>query len=538
MSKKKNLNKKFIIGSSIALLVISLVTFGATWGIIYATMDDPTFIKLYINGQSYDINGINDMTASVSSLREEEGETVTDNNDETINDSDAEVLADKFYSAALFGTTDYVEFNRIGEIKGSLLVGEKGFNVPESFAKDKDGNKIDDLKTAAQTYKNNFIQMKLFNETLQTPIYKYLVDMNSDNPDIITIINGMEQGKYSNNNNNEGIDGLFTNWEYTDINETKLYDDLVFALKKDIPYQSEVLKEMFVYSYLWQNSKDKKYDYNFTKALVESKASLVSQMKINSNKNADLESLQDIQIHSPKVSAVDWNKEFEKNKNALVETDLDNQLGLDGFKGFEGIKFGTTENTSFKKDFYDSSKTWDLSSDWNSSTTINGYYSNNDIFKNANYYVASEADGGAPGKGAVISDEDTSSTLGDPTSIVTVVSYSQLYPYMFSEIAGEGDDVYLTKPSFSLYASFDENKFFKAKQGDQNTEYIFKRWFGDNHIFGEIYVAEAIMTYNSLMKSDALEFWNNEGYYIELSGEASTDYTSLLPTEILKKEKE
>ncbi len=558
MSKNQKSNKKFIVGASIALLVIFLVTFGATWGITYASMDDPTFINFYIDGQQHDINDINDM-AAVPALREETG-TETDDSDETIDDSDAQVLSAKFYSAALFGTTDYIGFNRIGEIEGSLIMdADSPFNIPESFNGGEVPTTEAEAKAAAIEYKNNFVQMKLFNETLHTPVYRYLVDMNSDNPEIIDLIHDIETGVYTGD-----VAGRkqFTEWEYTDIQGTPLYDDLVLVLGEDVPYQESVLQEMFVYSYLWQDSKNKKYDYNFTEALVESKASLVSQMKIDSdNAGADLTAFHntddsgdeaEITIDNLNVNAEDWNEAFDANTDALVETDIDDQLILgtdpkdEGFKGFQGIQFGTTENTSFKEDFYNTSKTWDLSSDWTTATTTSGAFTNEDILTNANYYVADPYNDGAPGNGPVISDEDTSGTLGDPTSTVSVASYSQLYPYMFADIKGTGDDAYLTNPTFSLYATeevidagTDDEKtvYEKATADDDSARYIFNRWFGDDlEVFGEIYVAEALITHESLMKSEALDFWNNEGYYIELSGEASTDYTSLLPSEILKKE--
>lgn len=538
------MSKKFIIGSSIALLVIFGATLGITYGVTMSSLNDPNEIYMNVGGERvniWDLQGMekDDWNKSITTFDE-----TTDEGTESSSSTKAEVLETEFYSLALFGTTDYSNFNNIGYYGGLLIDQDDDINspyrikelLPDNFDSLSEEEKEKAEQSVAKNYKSAFIEIKLFKETFDKSVFSYLRDIDSDNPEITKILVEMEETPESEFN---GVNYLDAKYNDVKTNED-IYSQIVDVLTTDVPYQKETFKEMYIYSYLWQDSNSRMYDYNFTEALVDARPSIVSSMTFDFQIANDAGLPSKYEDGSDIVmNASDWNTLLNEldTANALsADTEIDNGIDPERtFNGFSGIQFGTTDNSAIETDFYDSSRTWNLGTDVaNSSKTTTGEFSNEDILTTANLYLATQ--NYAEGKGALINDGGIESTYGVLTGDVSMVAYNQLYPYEFATYVSEGSDEYLTNPKFSLFANVDGTTFTEATI-DENDEYIFDRWFGEDFSnIGEIYISEEIIGHDSTLNTKALNYWNDKGYYIELSGSASDDYLSLLPSELLKKD--
>lgn len=561
MSKNNKDNKgksmgKFVIGSSLALLIIFASILGATYFITKAAMPDEDFVKLHLGEQEVGLEEVLDMTVGAKALAEETDDTTdetTDDSDDTeltsSNETRAKIIETEFYSLALFGTSDYQTLNRAGEYGGLLFStedDENSYNIPESFIQTEGEG-----KDKAVNYKKNFIISKLFKETYDSSVFKYLETFSDENDDITPLLEQIleltSEGVPVAEGATASIPIQFTYNELvaaaTAQGKTDLLDAIVEALTTDLDYQSEVFEEMYTYTYLWQDSTSRMYDYNFTQALVKARPSIVAEANIDIDKaglgNTVIAGLQD-KVEGDTVTSSEWDDLLAED--FVKDTDKTNSIVPESFNGFKGIQFGTTDNTSIKEDFYDAAKTWDvktLNTEADKSITTTGDYSNEDVLKTANYYIADKSEG-VNGDGAIVQSEDQNS-FGILSGDATVTAFSQLYPFMFATIEGTGANEVVTSPYFSLYANESTGEggattFTRAEKGE-GTTYIFDRWFTEAYsALGEIYVSEELIGYDSGLKTTGLDYWNDEGYYIELSGTSADNFLSYLPTNILKKD--
>ncbi len=502
MAKKNNM--KFAIGATIALLVL----FGATLGIGYwigdSTRRDDNYVKFFINNKEYDLN--NKKTSR-----------------EVASQEDGDDLVSQFYSAALFGDTDYN--NPIGDDDYNYIFNSSvdDWNQPYIITQGID----------AKTLHENFVNIKFAKDTISTPVYEYLVNLDSRNPEIISVIIELE---------NILPDTYQSANIFEVASETDLYMDIIEALTNDPTYQKDVLEDIFVYSYLWQDSSMSIYDYNLTREMVKAAPSMVAKASINSEKmnpsNSDWTKLRDL-IETENISADEWNTmlmsaDFQDSlvDNTILDDQIDNGT-LVGFKGFSGIQFGTSAGTGIKDDWKDSTHTWDTETNnitgnsLEDSITINGEYQYKDVMSNANIYVPDDTT-----TGALIGANDDWGLIGGEVSIY---AYSQLIPYTFAQKVETVNGNYLMgQNSYSLFSKGDTN--LTIGNIDDFDNYIFDDWFGSNSIAGEIYLAEALVDNNPDITTRAYEYWQDKGFYIELSGTYRTDYLSYVPAGLIKDE--
>ncbi len=516
-------NKKFIIGSSIALLVL----FGAAMGtgaiIGVTTKDDHSYIKMTMGG--------NEIV-----LSEESGFTIGD--EDATDEVKAKLVEEQFYAASLFGT-----FNAsvTEEVNSNYILNEDSSEWNAPFVVENGTDKTDLAK--------DFALVKFINETETSSVYTYLNTLQdtASNPEQYAnakILLVQEAENASTPLNWADLTGLQLIANKTVFVET--IPAIQNALISNSSYLADVYGDMFTYSYMWQDAQQKAYDYIFTRELVYASPSIVSTMELNKEGLLSLWAVDDskfielaaVKKSDPKVTATEWNDLFTYfDGEGIIEdtTTIDDQViinptdptkKIEGFKGYQGISFGTSAGSLVKSDWMDWDNTWvsNYEDGRPNGITTMGDYSNSSVITNGNYYVSSRAY--APGTGAIIHDEIGDGGVGEVSGTAYVYAYSQLYPYVFNDSGSR---------TYSLFAGGDATDGFT--NGDSTDNYIFDTWFTEDYsLFGEIYVTQALIDNKSALTTNAQKYWNNEGFYIELSGSYEEDLASYLPESILLNE--
>lgn len=509
------MNKKFVTGASITLIVILGASIGMGALIGSKTKKDLDYFSFHLKDKEYKY-----------SLED----TYTDN------ESAAKQVENKFLIASLVGDVAGETFFKDST---SILDENEDWNIPYIISEDVTKDNVLQL----------FVGTKLFKETLTSSVFEYVVKQYSETKDVsllkvIAEFKGQTDMLSMNFLQllNKGDDGK------------KIITDLIKCLggykDKDDKwvsgednYINDVLKDIFTYAYLWQDSNSSAYDYYFTKEIAYSKPSMVSSVEFDatqarfSDVKDDYNMLADLTTGDPGtlgISSTDWNSLWTKEgwKTILVDpSTIDTKIGDDGFVSFDGVKFGESAGSTVSNDWTDIDQTWNYEDEeMGESVTSNGSFTHDDILKKGNLYTANPNK--APGAGAIIS-EDSSSHGKRINGNAQVFAYSQMYPYVFSEKIDEDN---FGPTSYSLFATKGDDGYTKASSEDEDITYIFNEWFGDGIAskVGEIYLSEELSTFNSSLSTRAIQFWHNKGYYIELSGKYSDDFSSFISEDLLK----
>lgn len=507
-----NNNKKWIIGGTITLLVLFGAAMGAGAIIGVTTKDDPDYIKLHVGNKVYQ-------------------EEVNLGDENTTDGQKASTLEKDFYSAALFGNHEDASNPIAGEY---ILKDGMDWNLPFIVT----NKTVSDL----QALENNFITVNFLTETQDSSVLSFLTSKVGDSEQSGLAIKAIAQLKVDAGTTNPatvtGLD-LINNSAYAKT-KTLVYE----FLTKDTSYIKDVLKDMFAYTYLWQDAYQNAYDYIFTKELAYAAPSIVYHMEIDGEK-ADAGTTYS-KVSGKKNVNIDnktwneWISGFSKDE-ALTDTSINENylVSSDNMQGFEGIKFGTSAGSSLKSDWTDWNNTWleDDSVAKENALTNTADYTHDSVLAKGNLYLA-DKNNGADGEGAAIFDTSNDSTdpsFGAREGNRDIYAYTQLYPYVFSPVENAGADNPFGQSKYSLFANGNsKDGYTPADDSSSATNYIFDEWFTkDYSVLGEIYVAESLLDYKSDLVSEALSYWNDKGFYIELSGSYEEDLSSFLPSEIL-----
>ncbi len=545
MAKKNKENKKRILLPSILLLIAlgSFMGIGAWIG--SATKDDPDYIYLNINGKRY-------------------GGDIFIGNDSVSDEAKSLMIENQFLSLSLFGESN---FNVVLE-NGVSSSDEFDFLL-ENNPENNDWNSpflIYDSTDDASVTKliaNGFAGAKFFTDTKNQSVYNYLYTTSetSDNSiELIKLANEIETKSNTAGINYEEVDGLelINNTIFSDSN---LYERIIIELSKDTSYQNKVLNDIYVYTYLWQDTIQKDYDFNLTRELVSSQASFVSAINFDLDKalldtgsTTTINEIKAITDHkNGKINPTTWNNwmsTFLSSDSLVDDTTYDDFITTTsgtGYRGLKGIVFDKGAGGNIESDWTDTNLTWKYEKydslgdpiDGSLTTQSENNYSNTDILSNGNLYLSDEVNG-ASGEGALISDGDEHNETGDwETNIGTasVYVYSQLTPYIFKTVnlVNEGVSIEFNNPTFSLFAKGDNTTGWQSGSMEDHDEYIFERWFG-NSLWkeGEIYVVEALINHNTNLKDKAIKKWNEEGFNIELSGKYEKSFGNYISENLIK----
>jgi len=491
-------NKKLMIISSVSLVIILGASIGIGTLIGAKTKKDLDYIAFDLNDKQYKF-----------SLEDKY----------TDNEKTAKKIENEFLKTSL--GSDNVVF------KGSqsILDASDDWNIPYMIS----GEKV-----AKEEVLNYFISTKLLKDTLTNSVFEYLVKEYSENSDaeLLPVIFMFKEHPNL-------LPMNFLQLE-SDPDGKEIINGAIAALGNEDEYKNDVLRNMMIYSYLWQDSNSSAYDYIMTKEIAYSKPSMVSSVEFDAS-DARIGTSKgwydDLASNSVELNkSTDWNGFWEngdKISSMIDPNSLKTKIGNDGFDAFKGIQFGQSAGTTVADDWTDISQTWDYENEEiGESKTTSGLFTHTNILSTGNIYIATP--GKAPGKGAIIS-EDSSSHGKWINGNAQVFSYSQMYPYVFSE---KIDDGTFGPTSYSLFANAgDDGTYTSATIDDEGANYIFNEWFGEDgeaSKIGEIYLAEELSSFNTSLGDNASQFWHDKGYYIELSGKYSEDFSSFIPESLLK----
>lgn len=523
-------NKKWMVAGSITLLIL----FGASMGIgaWIGTENKPAdnYIDIYLDGEKIDA-------------------PIDLGTDSTSDETKASMLEAQFYSAALVGSLNNSE--SVDNVRDDLSIYNSGSETDWALP-----YIVTSGSTDIDSLQQTFVNVKFLTDTESSSVYTYLVDLASTADDKVAVykaIKTLMKEAETNKTPYPEVTGLDVVGE--DYSET--WTAIQSFLKEDSSYIGSVQKDILVYTYLWQTPSQSAYDTIFTRELVYSQPSIVYSMTIDGEKvdsaveaggaaGTDYTALST--ATDVAIDAVTWNgymDDFKNEEGVLTDESItENTLPLDGsFQGYDGIKFGTSAGSNVSSDWTDWENTYISQDDVTegSALTKNGAYSNEDILNNANLYLADNKNG-SDGEGAVIFNTTTDSTdpeFGHREGERNVYAYSQLYPFVFRNVENADatdESSILGSETFSLFADGDATAgYTPAEDIDEDTKYIFDIWFNDKDkaLVGEIYIAEQLVSYTTSLTSKALRYWNNQGYYIDLSGEYEDSLASYLPEEIL-----
>lgn len=492
-------NKKFMTGVSIGLIVVLGASMGIGALIGSQTKKPLDFITFDLNDKQYKFSY---------------EDIYTDN------EMAAKQLENKFLETALIGAEDPV-------FKNSQAILDDGgdWNIPYMISHE-EVSKADVL--------NYFIATKLLKDTLTDSVFEYLVNQYSTSKDIDLLPIILEFKGKTNLLPMNFLELL------NDSDGKKIIEDSIKTLGKEDSYKNDVLRDAIVYSYLWQDSNSTSYDYFLTKEIAYSKPSMVSSVEFDATKARlgdsrkwynELTNYTSDESETKLKSSSDWNSFWTGKEEFLVDpSTLDTKID-NGFASFKGVQFGQGAGSTVSSDWTDISQTWNYEDEeQGESITTSGEFTHDNILETGNVYLATP--GKAPGKGAVIS-EDSSSHGKWINGNAQVFVYSQMYPYVFAE---KIDDNTFGPSSYSLFANKDGESYTAATSEDEGVTYIFNEWFGEGNAskIGEIYLAESLSSHNDSLSQKAAQYWHDKGYYIELSGKYSDDFSSFIPEDLLK----
>lgn len=565
-------NKKWIIIGSVILILILVSSMGIGAIIGYTTKKDDDYIKFYIAGNEYSPSKYELDLGTIGSSDEEK----------------ALIVEAQFLSYAIFGITN---INDEDDIKNEaysaeyLLKQNDEWNTSYQIYR---STLNQDNPTLEHEIEKNildiFVRMKFFNETQNSSVTVYLNDLvaTSTNPKgLLAIINDIEQYAIDNSIPPTEITG-------TDIinYSNELFNKELFeALISDYSYYVDVLTDIYTYIYLWQTPIEyATYDYNLTKELAYSKPSITWSMKYKGGKFE--RSYEDVypgyMNFFEEMSTVEYISIYEddsyENYNTnessywneiyftLYEGDYlidrstyNDSLDIYGnkYKGYQGITFGTSAGSGIDETWTNSENIWDyqefneIENDIPIQTITSKGVNHSDIMNNTNIYVPNYSE-----TGAIITDEipDNSDPLF-PTkdNNRSIYLYNQMTPYIFKkpyeDINGDSQFENATFSLFSIkdgdtYTPYDGNPF------DETTEikytYIFDEWFSSSDsnlttkeeeklsLNGEIYLIEALIQHNSNLEEQSINYWQDKGFYIELSGSYEDELIGFIPSNMIK----
>ncbi len=504
-------NKKFVIGTSITLVIVLGASIGIGTLIGFGTKSDLDYIAFNLNDKQYKFS-IEDKYKD--------------------NEKTALKLENYFLETSLIGDQ---RDEPIIKDSQSILDANDSWNIPYMISHE---------EVAKEDVFSYFIRTKLLKETLSSSVFEYLISEYSTSQDIellpvifefkghedLLSMNFLElfnSGDYGQNIITDSIDVL-GGVKKTEKEKGKAGEE---------SYKNDVLRNMMIYSYLWQDSNSSAYDYYLTKEIAYDKPSMVASVEFDATKARIGDSktwYNDLANNNVTLNTSEgWNDFWDEDKKEFLidPNSLDTKVGTDGFSSFKGIEFGTSAGSTVANDWTDISQTWNYEDEEiGEAKTLEGLFTHDDVLKKGNVYLANP--GKAPGKGAIIS-EDSSSHGKWINGNAQVFSYSQLYPYVFAEKTSEDT---FGPVSYSLFANKDASSYTKASIDDEGATYIFNEWFGEGDAskIGEIYLSEELIGFNSSLSERAAQYWHDKGYYIELSGKYSDDFSSFIPDSLLK----
>ncbi len=334
-------------------------------------------------------------------------------------------------------------------------------------------------------------------------------------------------------------------------------------------YRMEITSFLYTYAYLWQDSNSTVYDYKLTEELVALRPSFVWQQDvesgstetaINPNKfNTAVDGqLGDNPETIPTTNNAKWNN-WENNPDngydgeepglkgdwVITYNDYTKLPGEDALVGYRGIQTQNNSALSVDNQFWNYKNEFTYENDITTINTDSQLLAASKTGDAMLYEQFNESDGSY-----LISGGEDSGSYTLAHSIIT--------PYVFSTNYNEETGL-ANKWEYSLYGDIINDSNVVTQINDEEKESIETSIFSNYtpliigstlaeelsnekkytltalYIIYSIYNAEssAESTSNPLL-NNAYKYWNDQGFYIELTGKYYEDYSNLIPKLIQK----
>lgn len=386
-----------------------------------------------------------------------------------------------------------------------------------------------DLVNFQQIY-NYMVIIKLFTETSGnttqfTPLWLYVTNL------AVTDIEAAQAGQFIVMNH---INTIFELYDYRSNGPTEQQqvDDFLTILSNSLTYRLDITTFIYIYSYLWQSSNQKHFDYIITQVLYNQLPTLVfkQNIKYTIHPGLNLDNFGDKSTDDP---AVLWN---ELEANPAISTNDIAKLWNDSASpvGYTGL--WTRNNSSqlaFGNEFWNANNSFDyrpLTVDETPiSEPINSFANAHTNPKQAFVYADSD--------GKVLQTESTSTTNPDGTTSSTstsvIYAYTTIAPFVFASDYNSNGIVINYEASMYAIDNGDEtvSPANKSDTGAINIfEYLTGATEGDREYkISQLYVFYTLYKNDSNITNNAFRYWNDQGFYITLTGSYESDYSALIP---------
>lgn len=322
------------------------------------------------------------------------------------------------------------------------------------------------------------------------------------------------------------IEGSFKTFFEAKSNDVDEWNALITALKNDINYHLDIVDFIYSYSWLWRPYWSSSFDYNLTEILVTSKPALIWEMNLLDLYNLDNGDRNTINLWKTNefINISEWNSLIGDNANNWVTGDKYSLLTDGGAKGFSGIKFNSEAIANTEDNLWKYSNLFDhedVESNDDDYAIPNAQFENI-INGRITPYVNKSGD--------IILEEPETGLSG------SVVGVSLLYPYVFAENFN-GNDADNWKYRISAYK--DSNDFYRIDDAHGGTR---TTWFNEiQNMVGVDLNLQLLLLYSiynsqkDKIQNSTYNYWNNKGFYIELTGKYKEKYGSLIDTRLQKK---
>ena len=463
----------------------------------------------------------------------EDPEETPDDGDDTNKEIAATWIETGFYYISLTGELPNIETGRVEAIHEGSIFGSEEYQ-----------NEFIIINNAEQfnAVYTELIEIALYRNTTGSGkyAYQYMNELGQQHPSLRPYVAPFMDPDFK------------TVWDMKDPAYAEEYSALIEQLRYTMNIESDILTSLYVYAYLYQEHASSAFDYYMTEQLVDQKPMIMWEISV-SGLNATNQDEMDVMLGA----------DGYLNQDAMWGTngDLSDSVWQDKIKNDHNYSVGDV----FKTDAYGLQGYLGLVSGTAATVNIDGFsdYDNFQVFYEGDITSIEKIASGNIGKINIATDENDGSVIvadEDPKT-GKVLAYVPLYPFSFAH--NFEDDLYDSADfySYSLTAYDVHNNsnpetnpsgvYTYEGTEEQKVTYfeLVDLAFSKNAALASLFENAWVSTIDAFslwlfdfvfranmdnLTISAQQYWRNEGYYIELSGQYEEDYAQLLPLWIQK----
>ena len=451
-----------------------------------------------------------------------------------------------FYYVALTGSLPNLDLEQGQEGFGDIeAIVEGSILGTEEYNNENDFNIIDSAESFNNVY-DFLVEVTLFRNTSGAGkyVYQYMNELGTQYDYLRPYVAPFMDQEFK------------TVWDMKVPEFEEEYNELIMHLGYAMSVETDIVMSLYVYSYLYQEHSSDAFDYYMTEQMVNQKPMIMWEMSVTGLNTFNEDEMDHLLDTTVGIEGHYLNQE-EMWRDPLDANDYNWQETLDNDHNYSVTDI-------FKTDMYGTQGFQGFTSGSSASVNIEGFadYDNYQTFLDNDYTeinkIADDSQGkinlavDANDEKVIVADED--STTGK------VVAFIPLYPFSFAHnyksVEGTADFYSYSLTAYEVAGmtgvySYDESTgdeitYFElvsqvieptAPTETKNDDLVamFTNDYLTNTEAFSIWLFDFIYRSNKdSLVTDAQQYWRNEGYYIELSGQYEEDYAELLPLWIQK----